>query len=113
MKKVISIIAVLILVGLGAYYMRANTVAPETVEEMPDVQEQVETPVAVPTTPTTPVQVQGKINIDEVCQGALIRMTFTDGAAADQFVAECKEGKHPEVIEQFKADMNLGTGAEI
>jgi hypothetical protein len=110
MKKVISIIAVLILVGLGAYYMRADTVAPETVEEMPDLPEQVEAPV---TAPTTPAQAQGKINIDEVCQGALIRMTFPDGAAADQFVAECKEGKHPEVIEQFKAEMNLGVGAEI
>jgi hypothetical protein len=40
-------------------------------------------------------------------------MTFSDGASADAFVAECKEGKHPEVIERFKADMNLGDGAAI
>lgn len=56
---------------------------------------------------------QGKINIDAVCQGALAYMTFKDGASADAFVSECKEGKHPEVIEQFKADMNLGAGAQI
>lgn len=56
---------------------------------------------------------QGKINIDEVCNGALAYMTFTDGASADAFVSECKEGKHPEVIEKYKADMNLGAGAAI
>lgn len=56
---------------------------------------------------------QAKINIDVVCQGALAYMTFKDGASADAFVAECKEGKHPEVIERFKADMNLGDGAQI
>jgi hypothetical protein len=58
-------------------------------------------------------QVGGKINIDEVCQGALTYMTFPNGAAADKFVEDCKEGKHPEVIEKYKQDMNLGDGAAI
>lgn len=40
-------------------------------------------------------------------------MTFADDAAADQFVAECKAGKHPEVIEKYKADLNLGAGVAI
>ncbi len=40
-------------------------------------------------------------------------MTFPDAAAAEIFVAECKEGKHPEVIDQYKAQMNLGDGAAI
>jgi hypothetical protein len=40
-------------------------------------------------------------------------MTFENGDAAAKFVEECKEGKHPEVVEQFKAEMNLGAGAEI
>jgi hypothetical protein len=40
-------------------------------------------------------------------------MTFVDGKSADAFVAECKEGKRPEVIEKYKTDMNLGDGAEI
>jgi hypothetical protein len=56
---------------------------------------------------------QAKINIDAVCQGALAYMTFKDGASANAFVAECKEGKHPEVIERYKADMNLGDPGPI
>jgi len=56
---------------------------------------------------------QGKINIDAVCEGALAYMTFPDAASAEVFVAECKEGKHPEVIEHYKAQMGLGEGAEI
>ena len=54
-----------------------------------------------------------KLNINVVCEGALSYMTFTDGAAAEKFVAECKAGEHPEVIERYKADMNLGSGATI
>ena len=60
-----------------------------------------------------PTAAQGKLNIDAVCQGALAYMTFPDAASAELFVAECKEGKHPEVIEQYKAQMNLGEGATI
>ncbi len=55
----------------------------------------------------------GKINIDAVCEGALAYMTFPDGKAAEVYVAECKEGKHPEVIEQYKASLNINAGAEI
>ena len=40
-------------------------------------------------------------------------MTFPDAAAAEAFVEECKNGEHPEVIEQYKAQMNLGDGAAI
>ncbi len=65
---------------------------------------QEEVPVAVP---------MGKININVVCEGALSYMSFPDGASADTFVSECKEGKHPEVIEKYKADLNLGDGAAI
>lgn len=56
---------------------------------------------------------QGKIDINAVCEGALAYMTFPDGSSADAFVEECKRGERPEVIEKFKADMNLGAGAEI
>lgn len=56
---------------------------------------------------------QQKINVDQVCEESLMFMTFTDGAAAELFVKECKEGKHPQVIEDYKARMNLGAGAEI
>jgi hypothetical protein len=62
---------------------------------------------------TTDTASNAKINVDAVCQGALAYMTFPDAAAAEVFVGECKEGKHPEVIEKYKADMNLGDGAAI
>lgn len=56
---------------------------------------------------------QGKLDINAVCDGALTYMTFPDGKSAEKFVAECKDGKHPEVIEQYKAQMGLGDGAAI
>lgn len=55
----------------------------------------------------------GKLDIAAVCRGALAYMTFPDGAAADAFVDECTAGKHPEVIERYKQDMNLGDGAAL
>lgn len=44
---------------------------------------------------------QGKLNINVVCEEALAYMSFPDAATAQKFVADCKEGKHPEVIEQY------------
>ena len=70
-------------------------------------------PEQTPTTPSKPPKAEMKINIDEVCQGALAYMTFADAASADAFVTDCKEGKHPEVIEQYKANLNVGDGAAI
>ncbi len=78
---------------------------PEVTKPMP-----VEVPNQIQVGEPAPM---GKINIGEVCQGALAYMTFTDGAAAEAFVEDCKAGKHPEVIEQYKANLNLGTGAAI
>lgn len=60
-----------------------------------------------------PAPAQGKLNINAVCEGALAYMTFADGASAEKFVAECKEGKHPEVIDHYKAQMGLDDGAAI
>lgn len=56
---------------------------------------------------------EAKLDINFVCEQALSYMTFADGSAADQFVADCKAGKHPEVIEKYKADLNLGAGVAI
>ncbi|MFA7302487.1 MAG: hypothetical protein WC030_01945 [Candidatus Paceibacterota bacterium] len=56
---------------------------------------------------------QGKIDISAVCEGALAYMTFPDAASAEVFVAECKEGKRPEVIERYRAQLDLGDGAQI
>lgn len=55
----------------------------------------------------------GKLNIDFICKDALSYMTFPDSAAADIFVSECKEGKHPEVVERYKVQMNIGDGVAI
>lgn len=62
-----------------------------------------------PTTP--PAGASVKINIDAVCEGALAYMSFPNGDDAAKFVAECKEGAHPEVIEKYKADMQLDGAA--
>jgi hypothetical protein len=63
--------------------------------------------------PTPATSTNGKLNINVVCESALAYMSFPNGASADAFVADCKEGKHPEVIERYRADMNLGDGALI
>ncbi|MBP9669602.1 MAG: hypothetical protein KBE09_04925 [Candidatus Pacebacteria bacterium] len=60
-----------------------------------------------------PAVPSGKLDITAVCNGALAYMTFPDGAAAEAFISECTEGKHPEVIERYKAELNLGDGAAI
>lgn len=63
----------------------------------------------------TPVAVQmpnAKINIEEVCQGALAYTTFSDGVTAEAFVQDCIDGKHPEVIEQYIQNLDLD-GAQI
>ena len=54
----------------------------------------------------------GKIDMDVICDGSLAYMTFADGAKADAFVADCKLGKHPEVVEQYLKNMNLDEAAE-
>lgn len=64
-------------------------------------------------TGTPPQPSAQKLNIDEVCQGALAYMTFPDGKAAEAFVADCKAGKHPEVIERYKKDNGMSDGATI
>ena len=91
------IIAVLVvIIALGGYYFFTQRA---------DV---------TPVTSETPANgANAKINIDAVCKNALAYMSFPDGASADAFVADCVAGKHPEVIDRYKADMNLGAGAQI
>lgn len=60
-----------------------------------------------------PAPQSGKLDINAVCESALAYTSFPDGASADAFVKDCKEGRHPEVIEAYKAQMNVGSGAEI
>ncbi|MDB5244197.1 MAG: hypothetical protein JWN18_67 [Parcubacteria group bacterium] len=92
MKTPLIVLAVLVVLGAGYLIFTNNGSSTDT--------------------PNSGAQ-QGKLNIDAVCDGALAYMTFPDGASAQAFVAECKEGKHPEVIEKYKADNNLGDGKQI
>lgn len=55
----------------------------------------------------------GELNINAICEGALAYMTFPNGAAADTFVKDCKDGKHPEVVERWKLDNNILDGRAI
>lgn len=54
-----------------------------------------------------------KLNIEEVCMSALSYTSFPDATTTNRFLSDCREGRHPEVIERYKADMNLGDGATI
>lgn len=56
---------------------------------------------------------QAKINIEEVCNGALAYMTFPDAASAEVFLTECKAGNRPEVIDQYRASLNLDSDVQI
>lgn len=94
MKKIFFVIVILVAGILGYLFFRKSP--QEAVPNNTDTQNEV---------------VAGKLDINAVCEGALSYMTFPDGASADAFVADCKEGKHPEVIEKYKADMNLGGAA--
>lgn len=91
MKKIIIIVLV-VAVLIGAYFFIRNEKS-GTNSDTPNV--------------------SGKIDINYVCESSLAYMSFPNGDEAAKFVAECKEGKHPEVIEKYKTDMNLGAGAAI
>ena len=90
-NHLIVLAVILVLVGAG-YVIFAQKAPPETPRD---------------------TAAQGKLDINAVCEGALAYMTFPDGASAEAFVLECKEGKHPEVIERYKADNGYGDGAQI
>ncbi len=100
MKTTIITVLIIVVVALGYFLVITKTPIaidpPETVK-----------------TATTTETSNAKLNINVVCESALTYMTFPDGASSEKFVAECKEGKHPEVIEHYKAQMNLGDGATI
>jgi hypothetical protein len=93
MKNIVT--AIVVLIALAVVYMVF-----------------IKNPTTAVQTPT-PNQVGTKLDINAICEGALAYMSFPDGASAEVFVTECKEGKHPQVIEQYKKDMNLGDGAAI
>jgi hypothetical protein len=54
----------------------------------------------------------GKIDVRVACESGLMYTTFSSSEEADVFVAECVEGKYPEVIERYIESMDLD-GAKI
>jgi|GEM_PF-1177757 len=106
MKTAFIALLALALIGGGYYWYTQQ----DSVDEAPEMISDESTGESVVETGEAP---EVKINIDLVCEGALAYMSFPDEDSADQFVAECKEGEHPEVIERYKAEMNPSTEAEI
>ena len=91
---IFAVLGVLLLIGLvlgGGYYWYTNNKLNETPADTSN----------------------SKLDINVVCEQSLMYKSFPDGESAAQFVAECKEGKHPEVIEEYKERNNLGDGAAI
>jgi hypothetical protein len=62
--------------------------------------------------PTKLQQLQSKIDVRVACESALIYMTFPNGEAAQKFVDECVEGKHPSVLERYIQELGVD-GATI
>ena len=56
--------------------------------------------------------VNTKIDVKVACESALAYMLFETGEQADEFIAECVAGKHPEVIDRYIDSMGLD-GATI
>jgi len=106
---IIGLIVVAILAMLVVSQSRREVVKPEPV--MDDQSGEMMTPEEV-VEPTPSALPQGKINVQVACESALMYTTFTDGAAADAFVAECVEGKHPDVIDRYIESLGVD-GATI
>lgn len=101
MKTTLIALAALVLIVGGYYWYSQNMMGEEVKIEEEEVQADNDAPA------------EGKLDINAVCEGALAYMTFPDGASAEAFVEECKAGEHPEVIERYKADMNIGNDKAI
>lgn len=113
-KTFIAAIIGFIIVGVIAITLIADTreqgvgttVEPTTSESVSG------TDTGEPAAPAPSTMPQGKINVQVACESALMYTTFTDGAAADAFVAECVLGKHPDVIERYIESLGVD-GATI
>ena len=81
MKTVYIIVGVLIIAVIASFVFMMQPTIPATDEVSGD---------------------QAKIDINAVCEGALAYMSFPDGASAEAWVVACKNGEHPEAIEQWK-----------
>ena len=106
-----AIIALIFFIVVAFWVVATNDPAiPETAvgEMSPQTEEQIPN--------TTDMEVEGeaevgrptaKIDVRAACESALMYTSFVDGAAAEAYVAECIEGKHPEVIERYINEMGV------
>lgn len=101
MKTTLIALVALVLIAGGYYWYSQNMIGEEVKIEEEETQIEDNSPT------------QGKLDINAVCEGALAYMTFPDGESAEAFVEECKAGERPEVIERYKAEMNIGTEVAI
>lgn len=68
---------------------------------------------SAPLTPVTEITAPtGKIDPRVACESALMYTTFETGEQADVFVAECIDGKYPEVINRYVESLEQ-SGAAI
>ncbi len=61
----------------------------------------------------TPPANTGEVTIQAACENALTYMLFESGEQADQFMAECLAGEHPEVVERYRDSMGGPTTPNI
>lgn len=102
-KNIVIGIVLLALVAGIVYFANPKNMpgeAPATEETSTQEQAVTETP-------------QEESNLNAACEGALAYMSFPDGASADAFVAECKDGKHPQVLQQYEAQMGSDTSVSL
>jgi len=120
MNKKIFIWGIVVLVALGVgtffYYQTRSDEPVVTVVPNNTSITYIDAEDIVANNPLQPFDVQvsqGKLNINLVCEQATSSMKFADAKSKNTFITDCVDGKYPEVIEKYKADMNLGDGAKI
>ncbi len=84
MKTSLVLIGVIIIAAIGYFVFMMQPTIPAT-DENPTGQSD-----------------QAKIDINAVCEGALAYMSFPSSVEAEAWVVACKNGEHPEAIEQWK-----------
>jgi hypothetical protein len=104
-KKSMVVIALSVVVML---FILISTGGEQAVSELPMSQDTLkETEMETEEGGATQPPQQMKIDVRVACESALMYTSFTDGAGAEAFVADCVDGKHPEVIERYIQEMGV------
>ena len=54
-----------------------------------------------------------KVDINRICEEALIDTNITGASSSAAYLSDCKEGKHPEVLERAIRELNLPSNVAI